>query len=143
MANYKMCGVIESIDTPVVKDSFSCQSFLLRVDTKNGNAIYYPFTAFINALTTENMQHVVAGNTVTVSFFISSKEQTSSNGTNYYRLSLSVDRIEPGDTTDKVVASTQQNSAPVFAGAQAVGVSVAAVSVDANTQPTGGDYTPF
>lgn len=111
---YKKFGTITNIGEPNVERKL--QEFILE-EIINGKPYYFPFTMFEQALTDENTNKVWMGNQVTVTFVINSREVTSQSGTNYYRLGLSVFKIEDGNTTGEEASSktTTDNKGVVFA----------------------------
>lgn len=110
---YKMFGRVVSIDQPNTEKNF--QSFLLSVVDGNRETTF-PFTCFERALTADNMNCLVVGNEVTVSFFLNSRETTSQSGRVFYNVSMSVSKIEEGDTTGIEKKEKKEQTNPVFAG---------------------------
>lgn len=122
MANLKFYGKVVEIMEPQTGTSQNTgnqwwsQAFICEELGTN-----YPskahFVLFGKNLTQENVEKVVLGNDITVSFNINLKDRTNSmTGDRYFNTELRAWKIEQGDTTIVVKQPKQDGEfAPVFA----------------------------
>lgn len=123
MANLKFYGKVVEIMEPQTGTSQSTgnqwwsQAFICEELGTN-----YPskahFVLFGKNLTQENVEKVVLGNDITVSFNINLKDRTNSmTGDRYFNTELRAWKIEQGDTTGEVKQQPKQDGdfTPYFA----------------------------
>lgn len=129
--SYKMFGTVKNVQEPNVEKSL--QSFELSVQ-KNDREDVFQFTCFERALTEENMKNVEVGKEVTVDFYINSREAVSASGNKYYKIGLSVNKIEEGNTTGVEQKAKEPSQGVYFAS----GVSTM-LPFDSGSQKSEGD----
>ena len=123
MANLKLYGKVVEIMEPQTGTSQNTgnqwwsQAFICEELGTN-----YPskahFVLFGKNLTQENVEKVVLGNDITVSFNINLKDRTNSmTGDRYFNTELRAWKIEQGDTTGEVKQQPKQDGdfTPYFA----------------------------
>jgi hypothetical protein len=122
MANLKFYGQVVEIMQPQTGTSQSGTQWWSQAFIVDELGTQYPskahFVLFGKNLTQENVEKVVLGNDITISFNINLKERTNSmTGERYFNTELRPWKIEQGDTTQEVKQQPKQDGefTPSFA----------------------------
>jgi hypothetical protein len=122
MANLKFYGQVVEIMQPQTGTSQNGTQWWSRAFICEELGTQYPskahFVLFGKNLTQENVEKVVLGNDVTVSFNINLKDRTNSmTGDRYLNTELRAWKIEQGDTTQEVKQQPKEDGefTPFFA----------------------------
>jgi hypothetical protein len=122
MANLKFYGKVVEIMQPQTGTSQNGTQWWSQAFIVEELGTQYPskahFVLFGKNLTQENVEKVVLGNDITISFNINLKERTNSmTGDRYFNIELRPWKIEQGDTTGEVKQQPKQDGdfTPYFA----------------------------
>jgi hypothetical protein len=122
MANLKFYGKVVEIMQPQTGTSQNGTQWWSQAFIVEELGTQYPskahFVLFGKNLTQENVEKVILGNDVTISFNINLKERTNSmTGDRYFNIELRPWKIEQGDTTGEVKQQPKQDGdfTPYFA----------------------------
>lgn len=122
MANLKFYGQVVEIMQPQTGTSQNGTQWWSQAFICEELGTQYPskahFVLFGKNLTQENVEKVVLGNDITVSFNINFRERTNSTtGDRYFNTELRPWKIEQGDTTEEVKQQPKEDGefTPFFA----------------------------